>query len=875
MGKIPENVIAVINTTTPEELEARGIIQKANKTGYICPICGNGSGDDGTGFTFNFEDGIWKHWCKCGNFEGNNIHLFASYYKLDSTRDFNEICRKACEDLSINDDSQPRPVVESEKPSTELDADELKLIRADIEKARANLQNLPEDARRGLSMETLEHFRCGYIPAWRHPLSILKGKNTPETRRLIIPTSDRHYLASAIERDKVPKDFHKQHSGSKELFNASAINDVIAGKLIYRLIVVEGEIDAMSIWQAFKGGIGVVAVGGVPAGNKLLIELLEARLDDGGGIKIVENELEVVVLFDNDDGGHDGARKLLRELARLNIPAAETYFPDFGGYDGKKIDANQILQDKGADELRTILMRDICSSDSTEAALKAAKADIEARRQQEAEQKNKIDSSVVESESCGSCGSSLTDEQRDLIFNKITGTSDLVNARRFTVVEGDNFRFLADSDRWLLYSDNVWKPSAAGKNYPLIPLVVEAYDKIAAVSTDKAKQKIAAPFANQHKISPMLTFVKGLPSVRVTSADLDQHPNLLNCRNGVIDLETGKFYDHDSNLKKISSLLITQQVNAAYRAGYRNEIVEKFLRDIQPDADDLRALQIFFGYAITGETNVERFLFLKGGGANGKGTFTGAILRLIGSYGTAFPIRGILKSKNADGNTATTALNTLAGKRTGISDEIPKSAKVDLGTLKHLTGGDNVPMRRLHEEFTSVSPSWKLIFSGNDPLLIEDTRDFGFIRRFLYLPFSQTFSGSNANTRLKQQLDTEDCRSGLLTWLIDGAREYYRRGDIYISPVMEEAAKSFLEAQDWLGDFISEHCEYSEGFYITQQDFIKRLKEACNEASKYSRPTLIEMIKKIDGIRYEPRRYYEDAKKRETRIFGIRWREED
>lgn len=895
---ISQNTIDAVKQLEPETLAARGVITKSNSSGYNCIDCGNGSGDDGTGVIPKLEADGWHYICHCGA-SHDNIHLLARHYGLDSKRDFSAIVERACDDFGIAleydgdaatgnskstagtsgstgnaaaDEARKRRELQ-ERQKEEEKARELPLIHADIEKARLNLPNLPEAARRGLTLETLEHFGCGFIANWISPKLTVDGKDkfaTP-TPRFIVPTAN-HYLARLIvPAENYPegkrKYIHsKEHAGGKELFNGGAIDDIIDGKLIYRLIVVEGEIDAMSIWQAFEGKtIGVVALGGAQSYG-LLVDALEARLDDGGGIKIKGDnsgkELEVVVLFDDDGGGHKSASELLKELSRLNIPAAESYFPADGD---TKVDANQILQDKGGVELFNAVMG-ILGGDDTEAALDAAKADIATRRRQEAARQATREILATGSGDSGN-GDEFTDDLRDFVFKQVTGSSDLDNARRFVKVEDNKLKFLADGDRWLLYEKGLWKLTPSGKNYPLMPLVIDTADKLATAASDKAETKIAAPFRNQRNISGMLSYVKGL--VKVTRADLDKHPQLLNVKNGVIDLQTGELYAH------APELLLTQQINAIYNPAAESEIVSKFLRDIQPDADDQLALQVFFGYAFTGEVNVENFLFLQGGGGNGKGTLTGTILDLAGDYGTAFPIRGILKSKNTDANAATTALNTLICKRLGIGDEIPKSAKVDLGTLKHLTGGDNVPMRRNYEEYGNIAPTWKLIFSGNDPLLIEDIDDEGFLRRFRYLPFTQSFTGSNANSRLKQQLKSDECRSALLKWIVDGARWYYDHNcGIYISARMEKAAAAYVAAQDWLGDFIREHCEPADDCYIPLADFIAKLKDNCAEATRYGKPTLQEMIKrkiaKLDGVHYERTRDTGN-KHSSAKIFGLRW----
>lgn len=914
MKKISQNTIDAIKRIEPDRLAALGVITKSKSSGYNCITCGNGSGKSGTGVIPKLEADGYHYICHCGA-SHDNIHLLAHHYGLDSAKDFSEICKRACDDFGIaleyDGDAATGNVSlrrelpastgnaaadEARKRQEQLEREkaekEAEMIRADIERASQNLHKLTEAERRGLTFEILEHFHCGCIFDWQSPAAILtaireKKAPPPKSRRVIIPTSDRHYLASAIDRDKVPKRFHKMHAGKKELFNASAIDDIIAGKLIYRLIVVEGEYDAMSIWQVLKG-IGVVAVGGVNengAGNKYLIDALKARLDSGGGIKLPvdkwgkEQELEVVILYDDDKAGHGAAAKLLTELAALNIPAAEAYFPAAGD---KKVDANQILQDKGDDELKAAVTQILCGDD-VDNALKSARADIENRRQQERERQATRENLAAGSGDSGN-GGELTDDLRDFIFNQITGNSDQSNALRFLALEGAKLRFLVNDETGciegrVVYSKNVWKIAPADKKDTVAPLITDAAIKLAAAARNDNEAKIVTRFQNQRYFTPILGGAESLtpeniaqipkatiwiPDVFITRADLDNHPQLLNCRNGVVDLETGKLYDHNK------SLLLTQKIDVDYRAGYRNGIVEKFLHDIQPDADDLLALQVFFGYCLTGEINVEKFLFLQGSGGNGKGTFTGAVLKLLGSYATPIPIGGILKNKNADANAATTALNPLIGKRLGISDEVPPNARTDLGTLKRLTGGDYVSFRRMYKEFGKVKPTWKLVFSGNDPLIIDDPNDPAFIRRFLYLPFLGNFR-KNPDFMLKQKLDADDCRAGLLAWLVDGARWYYDHNNIYISSGMKTAAIEYRKEQDWLGGFIAEYCVKVEDATITLADFTKKLQEKCSEAARYSPTALREMIKKIPDIKYEPRHYDNATGKKLATIVGLGW----
>ena len=120
-------------------------------------------------------------------------------------------------------------------PKENFDAEYLRLIKLDIAEAQSHLDDLPERDRRGLTLETLRHFACGYLPNWILTKSRaeftcgLYVKNLtgepkhlpPPSERIIIPTpSMQHFnaVATSSARLKMSKDFWKQHAGTMELF---------------------------------------------------------------------------------------------------------------------------------------------------------------------------------------------------------------------------------------------------------------------------------------------------------------------------------------------------------------------------------------------------------------------------------------------------------------------------------------------------------------------------------------------------------------------------------------------------------------------------------------------------------------------------------
>ena len=345
---IPESVIHQINFISPEDLVAHGVLVVAKATvggkiSYVCPACDNGTGEDGTGIVPNFNGSAWTYHCfKCGK-SFNNIIILALYYGLDNRTQFKELCRCICFDFGIYLES---PIESETSEVKNIDkAQVISMLREDVIFAQEHLDELPENANRGLSLETLKHFGCGYIANWTSPQSRIYEKFATPTPRLIIPSGD-HYLARLTvpidSFDEKARKFiqSKQHIGSKFPFAFDSISvDSIN-------IIVEGEIDAMSIWQATNGKFPVIATGGA-TGYKNFISLFKHKFTD--------DKPKFLILFDSDDTGRTSASKFANELLDVGFPAVSLFLSN----DISKVDANDILCQQGQDILANIIF-DVC-----------------------------------------------------------------------------------------------------------------------------------------------------------------------------------------------------------------------------------------------------------------------------------------------------------------------------------------------------------------------------------------------------------------------------------------------------------------------------------------------------------------------------------
>jgi len=293
---------------------AKELLQPDNsKQGFICPICGSGSGKKGTGITT--KDGI-HFTCWAGCFSNSDIiDIIGMEQGLTEYRDK---LNAAARELNITiDDSSGFTLRYQNQDKTERNTQQsihnnTYTIRPTEEAEpdytdfflQANKNITGTDYHRGLSLDTLNRFKIGYVESWKHP----KAPQAPASPRLIIPTSKHSYLArdTRAELTEDQKRYSKSKVGKVRIFNSKSL-----AAATQPIFIVEGEIDAMSIIEVGGEAIGLGSLGNV---SRLLTMLEQSR------------PLQpVIICLDNDDNqkAKDNVEKALNKLReglkRLNI----------------------------------------------------------------------------------------------------------------------------------------------------------------------------------------------------------------------------------------------------------------------------------------------------------------------------------------------------------------------------------------------------------------------------------------------------------------------------------------------------------------------------------------------------------------------------
>ena len=246
---------------------------------------------------------------------------------------------------------------------------------------------------------------------------------------------------------------------------------------------------------------------------------------------------------------------------------------------------------------------------------------------------------------------------------------------------------------------------------------------------------------------------KSIPGRTFTSAEENPNPNVLNFKNGLLDISTYTLTAHTPDY------LSTSQIPIEYKQGEKSLRWFKFVNDImEGDQEQVKLLQQIAGYCLTNDTRYAKAFILFGSGANGKSLFTRIISKIIG--------RENVSSLSLTTITKQFGLTGLINKKLNIIDEISGNY-FESNTIKGLISGEQMAAEvKFRPEPLEFTPMVKLLFSVNELPKINDTTP-GLYRRFIIVPFNRTFV-KNPNLNLEEELTDE--LPGILNWMIEGLK---------------------------------------------------------------------------------------------------------
>ena len=276
--------------------ERSGIVK-----GYVCPICGSGTHDKGTGITT--KDGIhFTCWAGCFS-HSDIIDIIGQKNGIDENdhaQKFEEAAREFGIEIESEAEYPKKPVLKSPQvKSKRIEPTESQpKLEADYRDffVQANKNLCRTSYHRGISLETLNRFRVGYVERWR------VSDTAPYSPRLIIPTYKGGYLARDVRQKLTAeeKKYEKMRRGHVVIFNAGTVKTAKSP-----IFIVEGELDCLSIIDVGGEAIGL----GSTVNVKRLLEVLRKE----------PPSQPLIIALDRDEAGQEASERLSLGLTENNI----------------------------------------------------------------------------------------------------------------------------------------------------------------------------------------------------------------------------------------------------------------------------------------------------------------------------------------------------------------------------------------------------------------------------------------------------------------------------------------------------------------------------------------------------------------------------
>jgi len=320
----------------------------------------------------------------------------------------------------------------------------------------------------------------------------------------------------------------------------------------------------------------------------------------------------------------------------------------------------------------------------------------------------------------------------------------------------------------------------------------------------------------------------------------DRQPRpLLNCANGMLDLETGELLEHSP--KYLSAL----QIPIAWTPDAQCPVYEDWLRQVIPN--QYTSLEEVASTMLDPSRTPSRALFAFGPSRSGKGTF----LRLIEAIAGKGNVSGVSLLQLSDNKFMSSAVYQ---KMVNVSGDLSAAHVSDISLFKMLTGEDLIEADRKYGLPFRFTNQALFVFAANElPTVSETSR--AYVNRIKPYRFGKTFAGREDPTieaAMLQELP------GILCRWVAAWRAFNERGT-YL-PTAPDVAEEFETKSDRVARWVATRCdihpdvagqlvgaEHGEGLSVLYKAFQAWVKDDGG-ADPMSRPKFAERLRTIPGV---------------------------
>lgn len=275
------------------------------------------------------------------------------------------------------------------------------------------------------------------------------------------------------------------------------------------------------------------------------------------------------------------------------------------------------------------------------------------------------------------------------------------------------------------------------------------------------------------------------------TADEDDGP-IVACTNGLLRIRDRALRPHTPDFFNLVSVPFAYDPNATAPTW------ESFLAQIWPDdPETIHALQEWFGYVLSGRTDQQKILLMKGPSRSGKGTIARVMKELVGKENLAGPTLAGLGSNFG--------LSTLVGKPLAVISDARLSGKDGGQVVERLltiSGEDTIDIdRKYRQPWTGKLPTRLMVLTNELPHFGDSSGVIA--RRFIVLNMTVSWLGKEDPT-LTDRLTAE--MPGIINWALEGLARLGRTGRITEPAASRETVISMQDIASPTSAFVRERC---------------------------------------------------------------------
>jgi putative DNA primase/helicase len=408
-------------------------------------------------------------------------------------------------------------------------------------------------------------------------------------------------------------------------------------------------------------------------------------------------------------------------------------------------------------------------------------------------------------------------------FTENTTESELAEWLGSKVFEG-NLAW-SQNKKWLRYMNGYWQQLPTEFVVEMVRLVLkEVVLDLHQEHGVSSALKRSMSFETNKKCNDVVALMKGICGVG--DDVFDSHHDLLNAKNGVVDLRTGELLKHSSEY------FFTRITPANFVSNAVHDDWEAALKCLPPSV--AAYMQIRLGQAITGNIpDDDKNTFAIGGGENGKTTFITGLKSALGSYLTFVPSKVLMGNKSDH----PTEIMTLLGARLAVIEELPEGSELPIAQLKRITGVKSLIARGIGQNNQEFVCTHSLLVTTNT-LPTVSAFDHGTWRKLEVIEFPYRFSVDvkedsdfvkRGDPMLRNRLSSNESgqSEAVLAWLVCGAVEHAKLEGKLPKPPKEvtQSTGNWRKQNDYVFRFISENLVLDPDSYIRSSELYSEFRK--------------------------------------------------